>query len=231
MPPFSKTLEPADYAWIEKQYVERAWHALDGLHRRLDHRHREWEWSLALKAIRTVRGHTVLDIGGGASVFSPAACMMGCEVTQVDLDNNAECIRLHSERCEAHVSSYVDGQPRFAPMRFVHGDFAAVINDQFYDAVCAISVIEHVEDDDSFLCKMCDRVSPGGVLIITTDFHESGKPRCDLHLRTYNRASLTRLQGIAESLGLSPMGGAPKWLNTGTSVNGYNFASLIMQRS
>lgn len=230
METYSKSLAPSDYAWIEKQYVERAWHAMDGLGRRLDHRHREWEWALVLKAIRHVHAQTVLDIGGGGSVFTPAACLMGCEVTQVDLADNSECVRQHSERAAAHAVNWETQAPEHYPIRFVQGDFVSTLSQETFDAVCAISVIEHVEQDDQFFCKMCEAVAPSGILAVTTDFHESGKPRTDLHLRTYNGASLTRLQEIAESFGFTLLGGRTKWLNSGTSVNGYNFASLIMQR-
>jgi hypothetical protein len=45
-----------------------------------------------------------------------------------------------------------------------------------YNVVFATSVLEHVQDDETFLSYFCDLIAPGGVGILTCDFNHNYKP-------------------------------------------------------
>ena len=92
---------------------------------------------------------------------------------------------------------------------------------------CA-SVLEHVENDERFFQKLLRHVRPGGVLVLTVDFHPSGAALSAEHRRTYTAAALKQLVQLAE--GFTPLGELD-YRDHGAHVNGYNFASLALQRN
>jgi SAM-dependent methyltransferase len=78
-----------------------------------------------------------------------------------------------------------------------------------FAAVFSTSVIEHVPDDVQFLRDMMSLTRPGGVLILTTDFHAMGPHG---GMRFYTEADLKRLAGLIESSGWSLLD-QPCWSN------------------
>jgi SAM-dependent methyltransferase/ADP-heptose:LPS heptosyltransferase len=216
---FSKTLHPKDYGWIgEAQHIHNMISVLQNAAFRFEHQHRHWEYGLVVKALRANQTKTVLDVGGGGSLFAPSAAWVGMEVTQVDPSDCAELARQQSLKI-GH------------PLRYYCQDFLDFSSTDVFDAVCCISVIEHVPKEREFFLKLLQYVKTGGLLALTTDFHPSGTAMVDGHLRTYNQQTLTGLAQLAQEQGFEYFGSKPNYSWYGPQVNSYTFASLIMKKT
>lgn len=213
----NKCLSETDYVTTDSyQHVINIRHHLRGVQHRWEHPHRRWEYGLALSALRSIDARTVLDVGGGGSVFAPAAAWINAAVTIID---PGDC------------STWVEAQSAAIgkPMTYIQKEFTGESIAGKFDAVTCLSVIEHVERDEEFLAGLVDKVSPGGLLCLTTDFHPSGETQCDGHLRTYNADGMNRLRGALTALGLRVHGQPPDYSDFAPHVNGYTFASLVMR--
>lgn len=211
-PTTSKTYAPSDR--FEESNVVRDMHRrLDGVAHRFEHPLRAWEYGIALHALRAAGCRSVLDVGGGGSVFAPSAAVLGMEVTQVDPGDCSAWVGAQSERIGL-------------PLAYHQADLMSYEISP-YDAVTCLSVLEHVEDDLSFFRRLQEFVRPGGVLALTVDFWPDGRPQVDGHLRTYNMASLSRLVDAAPGYHLDP----PDYRDHGNHVYGYTFASLVLRRA
>ena len=217
---YSKTFRPADYERLDPELG-----FLHGLNAHLAgkaspavaHPHRFWEYALALRCCLRRGADTVLDVGGGGSLFSPAAARCGLEVTQIDPGDFGPLVASQAA----------------AVLRPIHYERSGLLEWRrgMYDVVACLSVVEHVPDDQEshFLKALLDHVWVGGVLVLTTDFHPSGRPLVEGHLRTYNAEGMEALAGAlaprARSWPLSPI-----WSYFGKHVYVYNFASLVVRR-
>jgi len=181
---------------------------------RFEHAHRAWEYGLVLHALREYGCRTVLDVGGGGSVFAPAAAWLGMDVTQVDPGDCSRWVAEQSRRIGREL-------------RYVQQNFADYAGEDLYDAVVSVSVLEHVPDDAAFFRRMANRVRPGGVLVITVDYWPDGAQKCGGHLRTYNAE---RLKMLAESVEGFSTAGSLEYGACKPDVNGYSFASLVLRR-
>jgi len=104
-----------------------------------------------------------------------------------------------------------------------------------YDAVFSVSVIEHVEDDETFLRQMADLLCPEGFLLLTVDFLNTwkkgeGKPSCDFRLyteRDFRDRFLPQVPNC-ELLGI------PDWDSSDPDFNwddiDYSFASFVLRK-
>lgn len=107
---------------------------------------------------------------------------------------------------------------------------------QLVDAVFSISVLEHVEDQESFL-RACIRVlKSNGLLFLTMD--AAGEPGPDNYMfhwmrqRIYNPKSLLELSEFICSLGMEVMGPVDLTPSATPSIPdlGYSFASLAFTK-
>ena len=215
---FSKALHPKDYLWIgEIAQIKEAAKRLQGVPFRIEHEHRAWEYGLGLRALRTNGAQTVLDVGGGGSLFAPAAALAGMNVVQVDPAACGGWVEQQRSRWNLNLS-------------YFELDFFQFQSLERFDAVTCISVIEHVVDDLKFFDRLLSFVNIGGLLYLTTDFHPSGGKQVDGHLRTYTAEKLRALADRARIKGFLPFVSDPVYSSTGEHVNNYNFASLVLRR-
>jgi len=216
---YSKTLHPNDYLWIgEAQHVRNVVRSLKDTPARFEHTHRQWEYGIALRAIRESGARTLLDVGGGGSVFSPSAACLGIEVTQIDPEPRADWVEAQARNLNLKL-------------RYIHQDFLDFDSREYFDAVTCISVIEHVKEDGNFFLKILRHVGKDGIFVLTTDFHPSAMPLVSGHLRTYNEGALLKLANIARAAGFEFLGQGPEYTYHGAFVNSYSFASLCMRRT
>lgn len=226
---YCKTLELSDYALSDNfQHIE-AMRGVFGSHGApypWGHEHRAWEYGLTLTALRENQTQTVLEVGGGASLFAAAAIWTGMEVLQVD---------------PGHWEDWIEKQEKALNMRlpwskldFLEMDYPKNVFDssaQYYDAVCCLSVIEHIPDDILFFEKLLKHMKPGGLLCLTTDFHPSGKGIFDGHIRTHNKESMMRFIELGQSEGFEVYGENPDYENFEPFIfNLYSFASLVLRK-
>jgi len=215
---YSKCLHPKDYTWVgEAQIIPEMLRKVNGCPIRFEHEHRCWEYGIVLKALRDVGAQRVLDVGGGASVFAPAAAWYGMDVLQVD-----------PSPCEDWVSAQAKALGLKMSYRAI--DFFQFESNEKFDAVTCLSVLEHVERDQEFFRRLLGYVGKNGLICVTTDFHPSAERMTEAHLRTYNSDQLQTLIAIARAEGFEYFGPKPSYLWSGAQVNDYDFASLVMQR-
>ena len=66
--------------------------------------------------------------------------------------------------------------------------------DRSYDVVCALDVVEHIEDDRAALAWVSDHLRPGGIFVATVPAYSwlfSDHDRALQHFRRYTRTSFT----------------------------------------
>ncbi len=226
MKTWSKCLEPSDYDSLHPEDDCLRW-CREELSRSnvpvdVGHPHRYWEYALALRAVLRFGGSRIIDVGGGGGLFSPVAARCGGPymkyVEQVDAKDFSELVNQQSRI--------------LTPNRwvaFTQADFVTQEVDPF-DAVVCLSVLEHSDDERFFPCLL-KAVKKGGVLVVTVDFHPSGKAFFDSQKRTYNADKMHQLFMQATEAGLyCQHGELPDWTYRGAQVYDYTFASLVMWR-
>jgi 2-polyprenyl-3-methyl-5-hydroxy-6-metoxy-1,4-benzoquinol methylase len=216
MATYSKTLNPTDYAvFHETRHIENIQRIVGG---GMPHPHRRWEYGIVLNALRQpgIKIKTVLDVGGGGSLFAPAAAWpdVGFDVTEVDPADCRPTVLGQSQRIGRPIACHCC-------------DFMAYDGPKDFDAVAAISVLEHIPDDFAFYRKLASHVRVGGILALTVDFWPDAAPKSAYHLRTYTER---RLRDLLESVPQLESLGAFDYADRGAHVFSYTFASLIAKR-
>ncbi len=106
---------------------------------------------------RVPAGARLLDLGCGAGIAAEAFARRGFDVLGVDA--SAEAIAAG----EAHAA----GRGLTLAYRCGAGE-DLVAEGLVFDAVCALEVIEHVEDQAAFMALLAALVRPGGMVFVST---------------------------------------------------------------
>ena len=146
------------------------------------HRH-PWEMSRADfvlsvigKHVRLGKGSELLDIGAGDLFFSEK--MYGATSTRIDAVDNAFDDEVSRNEGIQKIK-YLD--------RVLH---------KKYDAICALDVLEHIEDDREFLGVLLHMLKPGASLTITVPAFNFLFSRHDVNLRHFRRYSFGMLNDL-----------------------------------
>ncbi len=105
-------------------------------------------------ASKYVVDKTVLDIGCGTGYGCHLLAGQAKHVTGIDYDIGA------IEYCKAKYSG--------ANIEFIHTDASNLPSTNLFDVAVSFQVIEHIADVDNFIVQMKKRVTPGGMILITT---------------------------------------------------------------
>lgn len=211
---YSRVLHPNDY----RKFTAHL--AVDDLIPKLknvsryEHEHRKWEYGLALQFLLENESKTVLDVGGGGSLFSPLLAYYGMEVTQTDISNGEEEVGKQNKIINTDT-------------KFFMADFSEEgIDFGKYDAVVSISTIEHVSNDEQFFRNLLSHSDK--LVFITTDFSKEGKRFSASHLRTYSGDTIKELEdiGIQSGFDLDHF----DYSYRGNFVYDYTFASMALKR-
>jgi 2-polyprenyl-6-hydroxyphenyl methylase / 3-demethylubiquinone-9 3-methyltransferase len=135
-------------------------------------------WQIDEQGFRPLAGKTVLDVGCGAGLLAEPFARLGGQVTAIDAAPEVIAV------AKAHAAGQgLEIDYRHAAVEDLDGRF---------DLVTSMEVIEHVADPQGFLNLLAARLSPGGLLILSTP----------------NRTARSRLLMItlAEGLGQIPKG-------------------------
>ena len=207
MIPLTKTLDPADWDDLAPELARVRAVGIGA-----QHDLREWEYSLALRALVTHREHyptppadyLVLDVGGAGSTFSAMVTGPGvaCKVVDPKINKSIE---------------QVSPVPPYA----------------LADAVVSISTIEHVKEPLPFL-QACHRVlAPGGLLFLTFDYwNQSGPDTAMFHWmreRIYNQLTWGLLAADCVAMGFQAFGETDVTYH-GDHVYDYSFCSLALTK-
>lgn len=135
-------------------------------------------WGIDPRSLRPLAGKRALDVGCGAGLMCEPLARLGADVTGVDAAPENIAVATGHAKGQGLSIGY-----RCADVANLEGS---------YDLVTAMEVIEHVAAPAEFLLALAARLSPGGLLILSTP----------------NRTPLSRLAMItlAEGLGAIPKG-------------------------
>ncbi len=139
------------------------YHLLDILLLRTWHIHRELrKFSLSNKGIHNIN---VLDAGSGFGQYSyfMAGRYPGWNILGLDVKTEeVEACRLFFEKAGLKNSS------------FNEGDLTIYQNENFFDLILSVDVMEHIEDDQRVFKNFFHSLKPGGMLLISTPSDQGG---------------------------------------------------------
>jgi len=139
----------------------------------------DWHWHADEHGFRPLAGKRALDVGCGAGLLTEPLARLGADVTALDAaQENIAVARLHAEDQGLEIDY------RATPVEQLDADR--------FDLITSMEVVEHVTDPAAFTAALAQRLSPEGLLIMSTP----------------NRTPLSRLAMITvgESVGGIPKG-------------------------
>ncbi|MCR4301800.1 MAG: class I SAM-dependent methyltransferase [Sulfuricaulis sp.] len=176
MRPYTRSLDPADYLYLQRYVVPltnfQSGMAARGVPHREWHPHRFWEYASVLQQLDDLGVKSdaeMIDVGAGASFFDPFLALR------------------YPLLCCTDSMKYGDVRPMVQAQRQFYGvslplydlpceDMAAWpeigwggATDKF-DVTMCISTIEHVDDHDAAMRELVRITKPGGFLFITSDY-------------------------------------------------------------
>jgi 2-polyprenyl-6-hydroxyphenyl methylase/3-demethylubiquinone-9 3-methyltransferase len=99
----------------------------------------------------------ILDVGCGGGLLAEALARRGAQVVGIDASpGNVAAARGHAAAQGVDVD-YRIGEP-----------LQSLAEDETFDVVCLLEVVEHVEDVQAFVRDVARRVAPGGLLFAST---------------------------------------------------------------
>ncbi|KDO30125.1 3-demethylubiquinone-9 3-O-methyltransferase [Saprolegnia parasitica CBS 223.65] len=106
-----------------------------------------------------LKGRRVLDVGCGGGILSEALARLGANVTGVDPGQaNIEAATTHAL-----------GDHETANNRYICSTADALVQQkETFEIVCALEVVEHVDDVPAFIQQLTQLVEPNGVLFMST---------------------------------------------------------------
>ena len=136
-------------------------------------------WGGDIESVKPLAGKSALDVGCGAGLLCEPLARLGAQVTGVDAAvENTEAARHHAAGSGLQID-------------YRHGELASLGLGQF-DLVTSLEVLEHVADKAAFVAALAARLTPSGLMVLSTP----------------NRTSQSRLLlvGAAEAIGAVPKG-------------------------
>ncbi len=211
----SKTLHPDDYKSLTK-YIPLYRELQGRVPAQINHKHRMWEYCMALAYLEIKKPKRVLDIGGGGSLFAPMLALYGYDVTVMDSHHLSDSVYRQNVILGTDI--------KLVKREFNSHNYNELFNIGDFDAITAISVIEHTEQEWVFLYDCMD-ILPKSIFV-TTDFSLTGEAYSRDHLRTYTPKRLHELTMI--DMGWELYQEKSNWVDNDNHVNGYNFASMAL---
>lgn len=185
----SKALQPEDYTYDIRDAVARCHlHGamLQGTGWPLGYPHgnRIWEYASALEALAQLDGSKkqVVEAGCGRGLLTPMLAAEGHNVVACDPDPKVAEVWAEGTTTRDQFSQYLAFvRAKFGThpgtVRFEHGPIA-MADSGMADAAFAISVMEHIPEEEQLVSwrRLARCVRPGGLLFVTVDYEESGRP-------------------------------------------------------
>ncbi|WRT64958.1 3-demethylubiquinone-9 3-O-methyltransferase [Kwoniella shivajii] len=128
-------------------------------------RHRDLERETSKGTGLWLDGMRCLDVGCGGGLLSESLARLGGKVIGVDASSSNIKIALTHSQQDPTLSKKIDQ----GTLEFRHSS-AEVLRDngEQFDVVCAMEVLEHVDQPNEFMKCLGEMVKPGGHLIIST---------------------------------------------------------------
>ena len=105
----------------------------------------------------SLAGLRILDVGCGGGLLSEPLAQLGAQVVGIDASpGNVAAARLHAA-AQGVAVDYRLGEPA-----------QVLADEEHFDVVLALEVVEHVSDVPAFVETVAQRVAPGGLLFAST---------------------------------------------------------------
>jgi len=95
-----------------------------------------------------------LEIGYGSGVLLPTLCKISQQVYGVDIGSNPDLV--------AHQLTHLGCYPKLS----IGQPDSLLFDDNFFDLVVTVSVLEHIKDIGDFLTEIHRVIKPGGYLLV-----------------------------------------------------------------
>lgn len=157
---------------------------------------RWWEYSSAIMLMDHRHGKSVLNVGGGWDILTPALADIGFHVTECEPDVQCRIYREFTKQQSCGTITILPNTIEALPI-------------DKYDAVFCISVLEHVQHEKEAWANLATRVDDGGILFITTDcMPRVGKGFVfdNLRMTNYTLDVLEQRVNMMAEFGLKPIG-------------------------
>jgi 2-polyprenyl-6-hydroxyphenyl methylase/3-demethylubiquinone-9 3-methyltransferase len=110
-----------------------------------------------IRDTRPLAGLRLLDIGCGGGLIAEPLARLGAEVTAIDAGEEAiEAARLHADQSGLAIAYRAISAEQLA------------LEDNRFDCVLTLEVVEHVADLQSFLAACSELITPGGTFFAAT---------------------------------------------------------------
>eukprot|EP01133_Synstelium_polycarpum_P005754 gene5754-6661_t len=112
------------------------------------------------------QGLKIIDIGCGAGLLTESLGRLGADVVGLDAADNNISMAISHARLDSKLSAKLDNNTMSYMVTTIENHVET--NNEAYDIVCSLEVIEHVENPRQFV-KMCTMaLKPGGSLFMST---------------------------------------------------------------
>lgn len=241
MRPYTRSLDPADYAFLPHAERLRAFERSmveEGVPHREWHEHRLWEYASIMQQLEELevpRTATILDVGSGGSFFPPyLAAVAGyrdlCLTDSMKYGDITQMVAAQRARYGVALPLYdllvEDMSPRV--------DIGWSGESDRLDVVMCISTIEHVDADrhDDELREIWRVAKLGGLIFITSDYFRDevqfeASPSRHLQHTAYTREFVLDLPNKinAEFVGETDLG------YRGDFVHSYSFVNICLRKN
>jgi SAM-dependent methyltransferase len=103
-----------------------------------------------------------------------------------------------------------------------------------YDIIFSTSVLEHVEDDETFIKQVYELLKPGGVCFLTVDFNDNYKPGGAKPIEDFRLYTIKDLNRLLSLLGPHELIDKPQWhadsYDFWYGQHNYTFATLSFRK-
>ena len=141
--------------WWNSTGPMRPLHVVNAL--RLGHVVERIESHFGLGRAASLAGLRILDVGCGGGLLSEPLARLGADVVGIDASpGNVAAARLHAAT-QGMTVEYRLGEPA-----------GVLIDEERFDVVLALEVVEHVDNVAAFVETVAGRVAPGGLLFAST---------------------------------------------------------------
>ena len=237
MRPYTRSLHPSDYDFLQR-WVEplRAFQA-DMARRRIPHRdwcpHRFWEYGSILQQLEELGvglNATLVDVGSGGCFFAPYLALKYHRLCVTDSMKYGDV----SADVAAQRRHYGVELPLFDLLCEDMGprpDLGWGGESNAFDVVMCISTIEHVDQHDAALYELCRIAKPGGLIFITSDYfrdcvHFEASVSRHLQVTPYREEFV---RGIPSMIPADFVGGTDLAYR-GDFVHNYSFVNICLRK-